>query len=60
VCGFTVGVENWLSSHGFVGPGPAQNEAEPLIGRCGDHERPWSSEWLSMITEAAANFVHMT
>ncbi len=60
VVGCTVGVENWLLSQLFATPN-AQKDALPLIGFCGDHERPWSSEWLSMMFDAVAvNFVHVT
>ena len=45
VVGFTVGTENWLSSHPLgLATANSQYGALPLIRFFGDHERPWSSE----------------
>src|SRR4029078_11557865 len=53
VVGLTVGFEPWLSRQ--LPPAgaavPTQNEPEPLITFGGDHERPWSSEELTLICE---------
>ena len=54
MCGFTVGVENWLSSQAFADAPKAQNAALPLIGLAGDHERPSSSEKLSVMFPVTA------